>query len=99
MVGIGDKVKLKAVLRSEFLMRLLVIDRNAEQLNVLFIKFVVRIPERARFLGSARGVVFWVKEQHDALAFQVRELDRVAVVVSGRKVRCLIAFFEHKRLK
>jgi hypothetical protein len=52
-------------------MSLLIIDRNTEQLYVLFLKFVVRITERACFLRSARGVVFRVEEKNDALSFKI----------------------------
>jgi len=52
-------------------MGLFVIDGNAEQLDVLFFEFVVRITERTCFLRSARCVVFRVEEKHDALSFEV----------------------------
>ena len=77
-------------------MSLLIIDRNAEKLDVLFFEFVVRITERARFLRSARCVVFWVKEQDHALTFIIRKFYRIAVVVFRFKVWGLVAFFEHK---
>ena len=73
-LGIRDKVELKSVLRPKFLMRLFVIDRNAKELDILFIEFVVRITERTCFFGSARGVVFRVEEQDDTLTFEVRKL-------------------------
>ena len=61
-VRVGDQVELESVLRPEFLMRLFVIDRDAKELDILLIEFVVRITERACFLGSARGVVFRIEE-------------------------------------
>ena len=53
-------------------MGLFVIDRDTEQLYVLFVEFVVRITERACFKRSTRCVVFRVKEQDDALTFEAR---------------------------
>ena len=61
-VRVGDQVELESILRPELLMRLFVIDRDAKELNILLIEFVVRITERACFLGSARGVVFRIEE-------------------------------------
>jgi hypothetical protein len=71
-IGIGHEIELQPVLRAEFLMSLFVIDRDAEELDVLFVEFVVRITERARFERSTRCVVFRVKEQDHPLAFEVR---------------------------
>ena len=52
-------------------MCVLVIDRNTQELDILLLEFVVRITERACFLRSARCVVFWIKEQNNALALEV----------------------------
>jgi hypothetical protein len=62
-------------------MRLFVINRYADNLNVFLIKDVARITERTRFLGSARRVVFGVKPKHDTFAAKVFELNRVAVLI------------------
>ena len=72
MIGVCDQVHRQIVFRSELLVRLFVIGRDAKQLDVLFFEVVVRITERACFLGSARGVVFRIKEQDHALTFEVR---------------------------
>lgn len=96
VLGVGDQIEIEPVLRPKPLVRLFAVGRNAEQLDVLFFKGFVRVPERACFLGSARRVVLWVKEQDDSPAPEVRELNGVAVLVPGSKIRCLIAFLEHK---
>ncbi len=62
-------------------MRLFIVYRNAEQLDVLLFEFVVRITERTCFLRSARCVVFRVEEKHDALSFEIGQLYRIAVLV------------------
>src|SRR5688572_1993771 len=95
-IGVGKQVELKAVLRAELLMSFLIVNGDAEQLDILFVEFVVRITERTCFLGSARCVVFRIKEQDDALALEVGKFYRVAVLIFRFKVWCLIAFFEHK---
>ena len=95
LVGVGNQIELKTVLGTKLLMSLLVIDRNAEQLDILFFEFVVRITERARFLRSARCVVFRVEEKYDALAFEIRKLHRISVLIFRSKIWSFIAFFEH----
>ena len=77
-------------------MGLFIVDGNTEQLNILFLEFVVRITERTCFLRSARCIVFRIEEQHDALPLKIGKLDWVAVLIFRVKVRCLVAFFEHK---
>ena len=96
LVVVSDKIELQSVLRSEFLMRLYVIDRDAKELDIVLIEFVVRITERACFLGSARGVVFRIKEQDDTLSLEVGELYRIAVLVFRFEVRRFVTCFEHK---
>ena len=91
-IGIGHEIEPESVLRAELLVRLFAVGRDAEKLDVLFFEFVVRITERARFLRSARGVVFRVEEQDDALSLEIRELNRIAVLVAGGKIWCFIAF-------
>jgi hypothetical protein len=53
------------------LMRLFVVDRDPDHLDVLFVEFVARITERTCFFGSARRVVLWIKPQDDAFAAKV----------------------------
>jgi len=71
LVGVGDQVELKSIFRSKLLMGLLAVGRNSQKLYILFFKCVVRITERACFLGSARGVVFGVEKQHGALSSEI----------------------------
>jgi hypothetical protein len=52
-------------------MRLFIVSRNADHLDIFLIKFVARITERTRFFGSARCVVFWIEPKHNALAAKV----------------------------
>ena len=96
---IGKQVEGKIVFRPEFLMRLFTVGGNAEQLYILFVEGVVRVPERACFERSARCVVFRIEKQHNSLAFEVRKLYRIPVLIFGRKCGCLIAFFEHRFTK
>lgn len=76
-------------------MRLLIVHRNAQDLNILIKEFVVRITERARFFRSARCVVFRVKKQDDPFAPKILEIYRIAVLIAGVKFGSLIAFLEH----
>ena len=62
LLGVGHKIELQSVLRAEFLVRLFIVGRNTKELYVLLFEFVVRITERACFLGSARCVVFRIEE-------------------------------------
>ena len=62
-------------------MRLFVVSRNADDHNVFFIKFVARITERTRFLGSTRCVVFGIEPENDAFASKVIQADRIAVLI------------------
>ena len=71
LLCVSDQVELEAILRTKLLMCFLTVDRNAQQLDLLLIEFVVRITERACFERSARCVVFRVKEKNDALTFVV----------------------------
>ncbi len=77
-------------------MGLLIVDRYAKKLDILFLEFVVRITERTCFLGSARSIVFRIEEKHDALSFEIGELDGLAILILRFEVRCFVAFFEHK---
>lgn len=77
-------------------MCLFVVDGNPKKLDILFLEFVVRITERACFLGSARCVVFRVKEQNDPLTLEIGQRNGIAVMVLRFEVRCLVSFFEHK---
>ena len=74
LLSIGDKIEFQSVLGAEFLMLLFVVGRDAKELDVLRIEFVVRITERASLECSARRVVFGVEEQDDTLSLEVREL-------------------------
>ena len=96
LFSVGQKVESKVVFRPEFLMRLFTVGGNAEQLDVLFIEDVVRVTERAGLERSARRVVFRVEKQHNALAFEIRKLYGISILVLAFEIRCLIAFFEHK---
>ena len=96
LVGIRKQVELKSVLRSEFLVSLLVVDGDAQQLDVLIFKFVVRITERACFLRSTRCVVFRIEEKYYALAFEVGQFNGIAVLILRFEIRSFVTFFEHK---
>ena len=52
-------------------MSFLIVNGNAEQLDIFLFEFVVRITERARFLRSAGCVVLRIEEKDDALAFEI----------------------------
>ncbi len=98
LIGIGDQCQRQIIFRNKLLMRFLIVYRNAEYLNVLGSKIVVRITERACFLRSARCVVFWIEPEHDPLAFEIGKPDRVSVLNLCIKIGCLVAFFEHNLL-
>ncbi len=70
-IGVGDERKRQIVFRDKLLMRLFAVGRNADHLNILFIKFVARIPERTCFLRSARRVIFRIEEQNQAFAIKI----------------------------
>lgn len=76
-------------------MSLRAVTRDAQYLNILGIKFVARITERTRLDRSAGRVVLWIEPKYDTLAAKILETDRVAILVSGRKIRCLVAYFQH----
>src|ERR1700752_4506526 len=76
-------------------MRLFAVGGNADHLDILLIKFAARIPERTRFLRSARRVVLGIEPKHDALSLEITQLYGIAVLVLRRKSRGLIAFFHH----
>jgi hypothetical protein len=62
-------------------MRLLTVSRNADHLDIFLVEFVARITERTRFFGSARRIVLWIEPEHDALASEILEADRFAVLI------------------
>jgi hypothetical protein len=70
-ICIRDKRVWQVELGDEFLMRLFIVSRNADHLDIFLIKFVARITERTRFFGSARCVVLWIEPKHNALAAKV----------------------------
>lgn len=93
--GVGDQSVRQFEFRNEFLMRLLAIDRNADNLDILLVKLIARIPERTCLLRSARRRVFGIEPKHDTFAFEILEAHGIAVLVVGSKIRSLIAFFQH----
>ena len=62
-------------------MRLFVVGRNADHLDILFVESAARITERTCFERSARRVVFRVEPEHDALAAEILEANRISVLV------------------
>lgn len=76
-------------------MRLLTIDRNADNLNILLVKLIARIPERTCLLRSARRRVFGIEPKHDTFALEILEAHSVAILVVGSEIRSFIAFFQH----
>ena len=96
---IGQKVERKIVFRSKFLVLLLAVGRNTEQLDFLLVEDVVRVTERTGLERSARRVVFRVEKQHNTLALKIRKLHRISVLIIAFEVRCFIAFFEHRFTK
>lgn len=76
-------------------MRLFAIDRNANDLNILLVKLIARIPERTCLLRSARRRVFGIEPKHDTFAFEILEAHGVAILIVGSKIRSFIAFFQH----
>ncbi len=95
LFGVGNELVRQVELGDKLLVRLLAIGRNSENHNVLVVKFVARITERTRFLGSARCVVFGIKPKHDTFAAVIRELDRITILIAGLEFRCLVANFYH----
>ena len=95
-VGVGQQVEWKLKLGNELLVRFFVVGRDTENADAFLSVNVIRVTKRASFLCTARRVVLWIKIEHDALALEAGQLNGVAILVSRGKIRCLIAFFEHK---
>ena len=92
-ISVGDERVRQIEFGDEFLMRLFVVDGDADDRYVFLVEFVARITERTRFFGSARRVVFGIKPKHDAFASEIFQADRVAVLILRREFGCLVAFF------
>lgn len=71
LVRIGDQRIWQVEFGDELLVRLLVIDRDADDLNILLVKLVARIPERTRFERSARRVVLRIEPENDTFAGKI----------------------------
>lgn len=94
-VRICDQGVRQVIFRDKFLMRLFAVDRNADDLDIQFIESFARITERTRFFRSAGRVVFGIKPQYDTFVIKVFEAHRIAILITGLKIRCLIAYFQH----
>lgn len=92
-LGVGYQSIGEIEFRDKFQVRLFVVDRNAQYLDVLFAVFVVRITERTCFFRSARCVVFRVEPKHDTLALEILKIYEVAILIVCREVRSLVTFF------
>ena len=57
---------------------------------------IVGVAERARLFCAAGRVVLWVKIQHHPLALKIGQFYVVAILILSIKIRCLVAFFQHK---
>ena len=89
MVGIRNEAIAESVLGGELLLRLGLIGRDPDDLGIGFGELVRCVAKLARLFRSAGRVGLGEEEQHHALAFELRKLER-----AGADFRSAIAGFE-----
>ena len=97
LVGVAQEREVEVVLLGELLVRLERVEADAVDLNVVLAELLGSITEPLSFDRSTRGIGHRVEPQQNALAAQVRQLHRLAVVRAAGEVGRLIAFLEHEQ--
>jgi len=77
----------------KLLMRFLFVGREAENADTFALIHLVGVAKRARFFGTTRRIVLWIKIKNDALTFEVFKLYRLPVLIVRLKSRSPITFF------
>ena len=95
LLGVGDQRIGELVLLGEGPALRRRIEAAADDLGVLFLVILVKVPEPGPFGGSAGGVGFGKEPQHDILPSKILQLHLAAEGVVGREVRSDIARFQH----
>jgi hypothetical protein len=96
-LGVADQRERKVELLREALVFFRGIEADADDLRVLLLVLANEVPEPGTLDGSAGGVGLGIEPEDDALAAQVAQADRFALVIDGFEVGRLVSRFEHLR--
>src|SRR5262249_20002311 len=95
-VRVADQREGEVELLGELLVVLGRVERDAQDHRVLPVVVGLQVAEPATFGGSAGCVGLGEEPEHDRLALEVGQLDRLAVVVAPDEVRRLVACTQHR---
>jgi hypothetical protein len=94
VIGVGHESILESIFRSELLLRLGFVGRDADDLGLGFRKFLVCVAKLARLFRSTGRVGLREEEDNNALPLHFRKLE-----VAGFDFRRAIARFESHTLE
>jgi len=95
VVGVAEELEGEVELLFEAGVFLLRVEADAEDDGVLRFVLADEVPEPGTFDGSARCVGLRIEPEHDFLAAQVAEANRVAVVILRFEIGSLISGIQH----
>ena len=96
LIDVAQQRERQAVLGLETRLSSRRVGRNTEYYAVLFVELLDGVTKLVRFLGSTRRVGAREKIEDNFLAFELRELERLAGVAFELDVGSFIARLEHK---
>src|SRR5262245_35222608 len=97
-VRVADQGEVEVELLGELLVLRRGVEGHAQDHRVLLVVVGLEVAEPATLGGSAGGVGLGIEPEHDRLALEVGELDRIAVRIAAGEVRRLVAWIQHAYL-
>jgi hypothetical protein len=96
VVDIAEQRERKAVFLGEFRTVSRLVEADADDLRVFLLVLGREVPEPGTFRGSARGVRFREKPEHDFLAAEIAQLHFVPAMIGHLEIGRRIANFQHR---
>jgi hypothetical protein len=95
VVGVAEEGEGEVVLLGEFLVLVLTVETDAEDLGVLRFVLGLEVPEPGTFPRSTGCVGLRIEPEHHFLSAQIAQANGVAVVVDRFKVRRRVTRLQH----
>ena len=96
VVHVAQQRERKTVLLGELRAVIRFVEADADDLRVFLFIFRREVPEPGTLGGSARGVGFRKKPEHNLFAAEVAQLHFAAAMIGHLEIGCRIANFQHR---